>query len=213
MAREESASRGAGVLGFGEGARTEGGNSGAGLKPGVRKPAPAHLSHRRLCPIVPASERPQDPLGLSIPDPRTPVRLAPPRRSAATATSPVSARSHSPCIVPARFRPRLRRCAPGPALAACSAGGGGKARGARGGEGCAHPPPGRSACRSAPCWPRPAPGSARPAPGPLELRPGGGGAGRSAPGEGRGRVCGEGAGRGRPNSPQRRDSPQSSQRA
>lgn len=95
------------------GSENGGGNSGAGF----RSPSPQHYSPTRDCPIVPASLRPEDPLGLSTPDPVTPVRLEPPHRSPATATSPTRARSHSPSMVPAR----LRCCAPGSAPAACSA--------------------------------------------------------------------------------------------
>lgn len=201
MAWGRNSESGAGVWGrSGNG----GGSSVGGFRPGALKPAPARLSHRRLSPVVPAWARPEDPLGLSTLGllSASSLRAAQPKRQPA---GPRTIPTHRPWSRPgsgpgsAAARP-VRRSPPAQPFAG-------------GGEGCVHRPRGSTACRSAPCWPRPTPGSARPAPGALELRPEDADAGRPRRGEARGRGCGGDADPGGPKSPQRQASPPSFRRA
>lgn len=90
-----------------------------GVQTGVLEPAPAPSTTlppetQSRCPGVGATRGP--PRALS---PGTPVLFEPPRRSAPKAISRTPGRSHSPSVLPARLRPRLRRRARDSALAAC----------------------------------------------------------------------------------------------
>lgn len=134
-------------LGFGEGVGMEEGVWSRGSDPVLGSPP----QPRTTLPPETLPRRPaRRPLDLPTSDPRTPARLEPPRRSAPTASTPAPGRAaltaHGP--VPARLRLRLRlcRCAPGSALAACSA-----RRGV--GEGGAHPAWGRQAPAAPPADP------------------------------------------------------------
>lgn len=145
----EGSGEGAGILGrvkrvlrLGDRGRRGGGRGGLGEKQRVgvwglgkerewrrklSRGVQTRCSEARPSPTLPPETQSRRPgLGASRGSPRalnrgTPVRSEPPRRSAQKTTSRAPDHCHSPSMVPARLRLRLRRCAPGSALAACSA--------------------------------------------------------------------------------------------